>query len=68
MALAHLAEKPEPSRVLMVGDTLHTDILGGRHMRFAAALVTGFGSLVGMDVNDAIARSGIVPGIIVERI
>lgn len=52
----------------MVGDTLHTDILGGRHMRFAAALVTGFGSLVGMDVNDAIARSGIVPGIIVERI
>ena len=68
LALERLPEAPDPARVLMVGDTLHTDILGGRHMGFATALVTGFGSLVGMDVDDAIARAGIVPDIIVSRI
>lgn len=68
LALARLAEVPDPSRILMVGDTLHTDILGGRHMGFATALVTGFGALKGLDPDDAIARSGIAPDFIVERI
>nr|WP_235971250.1 HAD-IIA family hydrolase [Palleronia pontilimi] len=68
LALARLDAPPPPARVLMVGDTLHTDILGGRHMGVATALVTGFGSLKGLDVDDAIARSGIVPDLIVGRI
>jgi len=68
LALSRLRDWPDPSRVLMVGDTLHTDILGGRHMGFATALVTGFGALKGLDVTDALDRSGIVPDIVVERI
>lgn len=58
----------DPARVLMVGDTLHTDILGGRHMGFATALVTSHGALTGLDVADAIARSGIVPDFVIDRI
>ncbi|UWQ23157.1 HAD-IIA family hydrolase [Jannaschia sp. W003] len=68
LALSRLPAGIAPDRVLMVGDTLHTDVLGGRHMGFATALVTGFGSLAGLDVDDAIARSGIVPDIVVDRI
>lgn len=56
------------TRVLMVGDTLHTDILGGAHMGFATALVTGNGSLTGLDVGAAIAESGIVPDYVMVRI
>ncbi|VDC27793.1 hypothetical protein PARPLA_02464 [Rhodobacteraceae bacterium THAF1] len=52
----------------MVGDTLHTDIRRGRHMGFATALVTGFGSLVGLNVDDAIKQAGIVPDFIVDRL
>lgn len=55
-------------RALMVGDTLHTDILGGRGMGYATALVTGHGSLRGLDVEQAIARSGIVPDYVIDRI
>ncbi len=57
-----------PSRVLMVGDTLHTDVLGGRRMGFATALVTDHGSLVGLDVAEAIRRSGIVPDYVMGEI
>ena len=57
-----------PERVLMVGDTLHTDILGGAQAGFATALVTGHGSLLGLDVADAIASSGIAPDHIVAQI
>ncbi|KAF0675240.1 HAD-IIA family hydrolase [Profundibacterium mesophilum] len=39
IALSRLPAPCPPGRALMVGDTLHTDILGGRHMGFAAALV-----------------------------
>ena len=57
-----------PERVLMVGDTLHTDILGGAQAGFATALVTGHGSLLGLDVAEAIAGSGIAPDHIVAQI
>ncbi len=66
LALARHASKS--SRVLMVGDTLHTDILGGAHMGFATALATGNGSLSGLDVGDAIAASGIVPDFVMDQI
>lgn len=48
-------------RVVMVGDTLQTDILGGRAAGLATVLITGHGALRGLDVDAAIARSGIVP-------
>ncbi len=54
-------------RVLMVGDSLHTDILGGRAAGFATALVTGYGFFAGVDPTSAIAASGIVPDFILER-
>ncbi|SFE51432.1 HAD-IIA family hydrolase [Roseivivax sediminis] len=58
----------DPSRVLMVGDTLHTDVLGGAHMGFATALVSGHGALCGLDVGEAIAASGIVPNYVIDSI
>ncbi|ETX27711.1 HAD-IIA family hydrolase [Roseivivax isoporae] len=66
--LALARRSVDPARVLMVGDTLHTDVLGGRHMGFDTALVTGHGSLAGLDVRDAIARSGIVPDHVIDHI
>lgn len=57
-----------PDRVVMVGDTLHTDILGGRAIAVQTVLVTGHGSLAGMNVEAAIAKSGIAPHRIVHSI
>ena len=48
-------------KVLMVGDTLHTDILGGTHAGFDTALVTGFGAHKGMPLETCYAESGIRP-------
>ena len=48
-------------RVLMVGDTLQTDILGGAAAKVKTALVTGHGALVGLDPELAMKRSGIRP-------
>ena len=55
----------DPSRIAMVGDTLHTDILGGAQAGWKTVLVTGHGLLKGLDVEAAIARSGIRPDYIV---
>ncbi|WP_422071263.1 HAD-IIA family hydrolase [Tranquillimonas rosea] len=68
LALARCADPPAPERVLMVGDTLHTDILGGRAMGFATALVTDHGSLANLDVAEAIRRSEIVPDFVIGGI
>lgn len=68
LALARHDPRPKNERVLMVGDTLHTDILGGNQAGFATALITAHGSLKGVDVVEAIKRSGIVPDFIAERI
>ncbi len=54
-----------PSRCAMVGDTLHTDILGGAQCGWRTVLVTGHGILKGQDVEAAISRSGIRPDFIV---
>ncbi len=55
------------SRVLMVGDSLHTDILGAQTVGFASALIADYGFFAGQDVDGAIARSEIVPDFIVGR-
>ncbi len=64
MVLSRIADDINPTRMLMVGDTLHTDILGGRVAGIKTALVTDFGSLKGVDVSRAIEQSGIVPDFI----
>lgn len=68
LVLARQSPRPAPERVLMVGDTLHTDILGGGRMGFATALATDHGSLAGLDAAEAIRRSGIVPDFVVNGI
>ncbi|MFK7861004.1 MAG: HAD-IIA family hydrolase [Granulosicoccus sp.] len=55
----------DPGRIAMVGDTLHTDILGGAQAGWKTVLVTGHGLLRNLDVEAAIARSGIRPDYIV---
>jgi glycerol 3-phosphatase-2 len=60
-ALDRAGRPVKPERTVMVGDTLQTDILGGKAAGFATALITGFGALKDLDTDSAIARSGIVP-------
>ena len=53
-------------RVAMVGDSLHTDILGGAAAGLGTVLIRAHGLLAGMDVEPFIARSGIVPDVVCE--
>lgn len=53
---------PVPAeRVAMVGDTLHTDILGGAAAGFKTVLIEAHGLFKGHDTAPFIARSGIMP-------
>ncbi len=63
---ARLPAGTAPDRICMVGDTLHTDILGGAAAGWKTVLVTGHGLFKGYPVDDAIAQSGIVPDFVVE--
>ena len=54
-------------RVVMVGDTLHTDILGGCAAGFRTALIQGYGFFDGADPAESIERSGIVPDFILDQ-
>ena len=53
-------------RILMVGDSLHTDILGAQAAGIASALVTGHGFFAGQDIAAAIDLSGICPDHLIE--
>jgi glycerol 3-phosphatase-2 len=55
-------------RILMVGDTLHTDILGAAACGIASLLVTEHGVLRDLDIAACIAQSGIHPGFIAPHI
>lgn len=57
----------DKSRVVMVGDSLHTDILGAHNAGIASALITDYGFFAGSDALKAAERSGIVPDYIVGR-
>ncbi|MDC6454361.1 HAD-IIA family hydrolase [Planktomarina temperata] len=57
----------DPNRTVMVGDSLHTDILGGQAAGIKTALVAGYGFFSGHDVMQPIAVSGIKPDYIIER-
>jgi hypothetical protein len=61
LARERMGPDVDPSRVVMVGDTPQTDILGGQLAGHATALVTGYGLMAGLDVRDVMERSGIVP-------
>jgi glycerol-1-phosphatase len=66
---AHLAAAARtgiaPHRLAMVGDTLHTDTLGGRASGMGTVLITAHGLFAGRDTAPFIAASGIVPDAIV---
>lgn len=57
----------EPDRTVMVGDSLHTDILGGQAAGIKSALIAGHGFFAGHDVNQPIKASGIQPDYILDR-
>lgn len=59
-ALARLPGTPR-QRIIMVGDTLQTDILGGAAAGLRTALVLGHGALLGLDADRAMRDTGIVP-------
>jgi HAD superfamily hydrolase (TIGR01450 family) len=54
-----------PQRIAMVGDTLHTDVLGGAAAGLKTVLVTDYGLFRGLDADGFISRSGIVPDFII---
>ncbi|MDC7252775.1 HAD-IIA family hydrolase [Wohlfahrtiimonas chitiniclastica] len=54
-------------RILMVGDTLHTDILGGNTCGMKTALMADYGFLRGQDPYPYIEASGITPDFVVSR-
>ncbi|MFN3577053.1 MAG: HAD-IIA family hydrolase [Tabrizicola sp.] len=54
-----------PDRLAMVGDTLHTDVLGGAAAGCRSVLVTDHGLFAGRDTAPFIAASGLVPDFIV---
>ncbi|MBX3582899.1 MAG: HAD family hydrolase [Rhizobiaceae bacterium] len=56
------------SRVAMVGDTLHTDILGGAAAGLRTVLVTDHGVLKGTDAEGLMRQSGIRPDWITRSI
>lgn len=67
VALSRMGFAFDRSRAVMVGDSLHTDILGARAAGVASALVTKFGFFAGVSAADAIARTGIAPDYILDR-
>lgn len=56
------------NRILMVGDSLHTDILGAAAVGIHSALVTQHGFFQGRDAAAAIAQSGIVPDHVIDHL
>ena len=65
LCAAGLGDIPK-SRIAMVGDTLHTDILGGAAAGLKTVLVTDHGILKGQNVSDMIRISGILPDFIAK--
>ena len=66
LAFAHLGDI-DPARTVMVGDSLHTDILGGQASGLKTALIANYGFFAGHDLSAAIAASGIEPDFILSR-
>ncbi len=67
-AIRRVGKDVPRDRIAMVGDTLHTDILGGAAAGLGTVLVTDHGVLRNMDLKACIDASGIVPDYIVPSI
>ncbi|MEM9585036.1 MAG: HAD hydrolase-like protein [Pseudomonadota bacterium] len=66
LAFARLGDI-DRSRIVMVGDSLHTDVLGAHAAGVASVLIAEFGFFAGQDVSNAISLSGIEPTYIAKR-
>jgi len=66
LARAKLGPDIAPQRVAMVGDTLHTDILGGAAAGWRTVLVRAHGLLRDLDADALIRETGITPDFIAE--
>ncbi|MDV7143729.1 HAD hydrolase-like protein [Tropicimonas sp. TH_r6] len=67
LALRRLGGGIPHERIVMVGDSLHTDILGAQTAGIASALIADYGFFAGQDAPGAIARTGIRPDFVLER-
>ena len=54
------------SRIGMVGDTLHTDILGANSFGLKSILMTKYGLLRDSNIGEMIKKTNIIPDYIVE--
>lgn len=61
IALSRVDPSIPRERIAMVGDTLHTDVLGGAAEGLKTVLITDHGLFAGHDVSGYINKSGIVP-------
>lgn len=68
MVMERLPDRIDPSRIAMMGDTLHTDILGAAAFGWQTVLVTDHGLFAGEDAGAYIRESGIVPDFIIPTI
>ncbi|MEH6647868.1 HAD-IIA family hydrolase [Sulfitobacter sp.] len=66
LAFAQLGPVPK-DRIVMVGDSLHTDILGGQAAGLKTALIADYGFFSGSDLDGLITASGIQPDYILTR-
>lgn len=58
----------DPRRIAMIGDSFHTDILGGAAAGWRTVLVTDHGLVKDLDVDALMGTTGIVPDFIVPSI
>lgn len=64
-AFAEATRRLGGGQLAMVGDTLHTDILGGKAAGLSTVLVTDHGLFAGLEISAFVTRSGIAPDVIV---
>ncbi len=67
LAFRRLGDAVPRDRIVMVGDSLHTDILGAQTAGIASALIAGYGFFAGHDAAEGIERTGISPNYILDR-
>ena len=67
--LQHKTDKPlRKSHIAMVGDSLHTDILGATAAGLMSVLVTDYGLMRGLNVSKICQKTSINPHIIAPRL
>ncbi len=67
--LQHKTDKPlRKSHIAMVGDSLHTDILGATAAGLMSVLVTDYGLMRGLNVSKICQQTSIYPHIVAPRL